>query len=219
MRLNLRTTPNMKPVPFNYQRKLVGTFHKWMGKNDLHDTLSLYSLGWLSGGKATKGALDFKAGAHWSISSPDSDVLLKLINSIQAEPTIAYGMEVNEILVQHEPIFQSEARFVLQSPVLIKRTLEDKVEKYYYHTDDEAGALLSETLAHKLKQAGKEHLKASVGFDRTYPKAQLKMINYNGVHIKGSICPIIIKGDPEAIAFAWNVGIGNSTGIGFGALK
>ena len=28
-----------------------------------------------------------------------------------------------------------------------------------------------------------------------------------------------LKGSPEQIAFAWDVGVGNSTGIGFGALK
>jgi CRISPR/Cas system endoribonuclease Cas6 (RAMP superfamily) len=32
-------------------------------------------------------------------------------------------------------------------------------------------------------------------------------------------CPIIIKGKPETKLFAWNVGLGNSTGIGFGAIK
>jgi CRISPR/Cas system endoribonuclease Cas6 (RAMP superfamily) len=30
---------------------------------------------------------------------------------------------------------------------------------------------------------------------------------------------VIIKGTPEQLAFAWNVGLGNSTGIGFGALN
>ena len=41
----------------------------------------------------------------------------------------------------------------------------------------------------------------------------------NGIKNKASICPVIVKGTSEQIAFAWNVGVGNSTGIGFGALN
>jgi len=29
---------------------------------------------------------------------------------------------------------------------------------------------------------------------------------------------VIVEGDPRAVQFAWEVGVGNSTGIGFGAL-
>jgi CRISPR/Cas system endoribonuclease Cas6 (RAMP superfamily) len=30
---------------------------------------------------------------------------------------------------------------------------------------------------------------------------------------------VIVEGSAEAVGFAWNVGIGNGTGIGFGALR
>ena len=43
--------------------------------------------------------------------------------------------------------------------------------------------------------------------------------NYNGVENKASWCPVIVEGKPETKAFAWNVGLGNSTGIGLGAIK
>ena len=41
MRIKLITTPNTIPVPFNYQEKLVGTLHKWIGENEIHDKISL----------------------------------------------------------------------------------------------------------------------------------------------------------------------------------
>ena len=31
MRLYLKTSPNLNSIPFNYQQKLVGTVHKWIG--------------------------------------------------------------------------------------------------------------------------------------------------------------------------------------------
>ena len=68
------------------------------------------------------------------------------------------------------------------------------------------------------KKAGLNNENVSVAFDTNYPNAKVKSINYKGVDNKGSICPIIVKGTSEQIAFAWNVGVGNSTGIGFGSL-
>ena len=51
MRIHLKTTPNTKPVPFDYQQKLVGTIHKWIGDNSIHDKISLYSFSWINGGR------------------------------------------------------------------------------------------------------------------------------------------------------------------------
>jgi CRISPR/Cas system endoribonuclease Cas6 (RAMP superfamily) len=55
MRLHLYLSPNERPVPFDYQHYLTGAFHKWLGANDLHDRLSLYSLSWLYEGRARRG--------------------------------------------------------------------------------------------------------------------------------------------------------------------
>ena len=43
MRLLIRTTNNNKIIPFDYQGMLIGTLHKWLGYNDIHDKISLYS--------------------------------------------------------------------------------------------------------------------------------------------------------------------------------
>jgi CRISPR-associated endoribonuclease Cas6 len=58
-----------------------------------------------------------------------------------------------------------------------------------------------------------------IRFEKNYSKAKTKLIAYNGIKNKTNWCPVIIKGKPETKFFAWNVGLGNSTGIGFGAIK
>ena len=68
MRIHLKTTANTQPVPFNYQQKLVGTIHKWIGLNSIHDKISLYSFSWLSGGRKVEDALQFSQGATLFIS-------------------------------------------------------------------------------------------------------------------------------------------------------
>lgn len=35
MRIHIQTTSNSSVVPFDYQQKLIGTIHKWLGNNEI----------------------------------------------------------------------------------------------------------------------------------------------------------------------------------------
>jgi len=70
-----------------------------------------------------------------------------------------------------------------------------------------------------MKLAGLADDQFDIRFDTSYPRAKPRKINYKGIENKASWCPVIIKGSPETKLFAWNVGLGNSTGIGFGAIR
>ena len=218
MRLYLIFSPNKITVPYNYQEQLVSTFHRWMGKNVIHNDISLYSLSWLDGGKGYKNGLSFKSGACWFISSPDVDMIKRIIKSVQHDPAVAFGMVVKEIVLKETPNFPDRVRFNVSTPVFVKRTIGER-EKHYTFNDENVNHLLTETLKSKLKKAGLISYNINVSFDVTYPKAKTKLITYKGIKNKANFCPVILEGSPEAIAFAWNVGIGNSTGIGFGALE
>lgn len=219
MRIYLKTSPNTEPVPFNYQVALVGALHKWLGQNEHHDVISLYSLSWFTGGKSMKKHLDFPSGGVFFISSPDDEFIKQIMQGIVTDPEIRFGMKVKEVMLQQTPEFGEKETFYLQSPVLIKRKLADQQTKFYLARDPEANTLLTETIQHKLKVVGRDDLKLQIAFDPDYPKVKTKLVDYKGTLNKATYCPVTIEGDPEAIAFAWEVGIGNSTGIGFGALK
>lgn len=51
MRPNLRLTGNTQPVPFDHLHQLTSALHKWLGTNEEHNRLSLYSFSWLDGAK------------------------------------------------------------------------------------------------------------------------------------------------------------------------
>lgn len=218
MRIHIRTSPNSEIVPYNYQVNLVGALHNWLGRNKVHDDLSLYSLSWLSHGKSGKAGLTFPSGASFFISSPDINLIKQLIKGIQSNPEIAFGLQVTDLMLQPPPDFGSERVFFLQSPVLIKRYVGE-VTKFYFPEDIESDQLLTDTLIHKLRLANLSEKSIEVSFDRSYRGIKKKLATYKGINNKGTLCPVIVKGDPEAVAFAWEVGVGNSTGIGFGALK
>ena len=219
MRIYLHLTPNREPVPFNYQHRLVGAFHKWLGENELHDDISLYSLSWLSHGHRRGQALDFPNGSTFQVSAPDDVLLSKMVQGVFRGHQISWGMEVAEVSIQRTPDFGQRWRFPVQSPVLIKRKREGEPHhRYYYPTDTEANALLTETLRHKLDKFNLT-TDVSVAFDPHYPNPRIKKIRYRDIDIKATLCPVIVTGEPRAVQFAWEVGVGNSTGIGFGALR
>lgn len=219
MRIYLQLTKNKQIVPFNYQQKIVGAFHKWLGENELHDDISLYSLSWLSKGIPTRGGLNFPKGSTLFISSPLKDLHKKAIDGIFNDQHINWGMKVEQVQMKLTPDFGKKQLFLAQSPILIKRKREDNPHhQYYFPNDPESNDLLTETLRSKLERAGFS-TNVSVAFDASYKKPLIKKVTYRNIDIKGTICPVIVEGDERAVQFAWEVGVGNSTGIGFGALK
>lgn len=223
MRVYLKLSKNTAPVPFNYQQKLVGAFHRWLGENELHNDVSLYSLSWLQHlgrpkHKTTKAGLIFPYGASFFISSPLKDLHTKAVQGIFENAEINWGMRVEEVTLKVTPDFGRKYRFLAQSPILVKRKIEEEPHpKYFFSHHLESDAFLTETLQTKLKRLNLT-TDVAVAFDRSYAHPQIKKINYRNIDIKATLCPVIVKGDPRAVQFAWEVGVGNSTGIGFGAL-
>ena len=220
MRIYLHLTPNREIVPFNYQQSLVGAFHKWLGQNELHDDISLYSLSWLSHGVPRRRGLDFPNGSTFYISAPNPDFLSAMIHGLDGGHQIKWGMEVQEVTIQRTPKFGSRQRFLAQSPILIKRKEKetDKYHRFYFHSDKEANGFMTETLQQKLAKMSLP-TDVAVKFDDNYLKPRIKKATYKDIDIKATLCPVIVEGNPRAVSFAWEVGVGNSTGIGFGALR
>lgn len=218
MRIYFHLTPNTEPVPFNYQAALVGAFHRWLGENELHDDISLYSLSWLSNAQVRKGALDFPGGSTFYISAPSQELLASLIAGVQDGWHLRWGMSVNSVTLQRTPDFGSQQRFLTQSPVLVQRRDESGKQKYFFPHDEQSNDYLTETLRHKLRRAQLPE-QVKVAFDPDYTNPKTKLVNYRGIKIRATACPVIVSGDPRAVQFAWEVGVGNSTGIGFGALR
>ena len=219
MRIYLTTTPNTQIVSFNYQQKLVGVMHKWIGAcNKEHNNISLYSFSWLKNGKMCDNGIDFKNGAKWFISFHDDRIIKTIIKSILADPFMFCGMKIYDIAIEDNIDIKERERFLLSSPILNKRKINGN-DKYYSFKDNEANQLLKETFITELHHAEiKVDQTFDIYFDSSYEKKKMKMVTYDGIKILANLCPIIIKGNDEIKKFAWNCGIGNSTGIGFGSI-
>lgn len=218
MRIHLKIQTSNKIIPFDHQPLLTGVIHKWLGWNQEHGKVSLYSFSQLEGGKATPDGLRFEKGSSFFFSSHNSDLIKKMIAGIQLNPSLFHGLTVSEIVIQEAPDLTDRNLFFTASPIFIKRRVGDRINHIQFD-DPLAGSYLKETLQTKMREAGIEDELFNIRFETTYPKAGTKKITYNGVQNRANWCPVIIEGNPETKLFAWNVGLGNSTGIGFGAIK
>lgn len=222
MRIYLHTTSNTAIIPFDYQQRMLGVIHKWLGSNEIHDKISLYSYSWLLNGiMLEKRGFTFSKGADFFISFYEEGYLQILIRAILADPEMFCGLIVKDVSVVEAPTFSEEPQhFRLASPIFIKRaSCNGNDYKYYLFDYPESNALMTETLKHKMEKAGlpiDDTLK--VEFDLNYSGKRKKMVTIHGIKSLTSMCPVIIYGKPESKAFAWTVGIGNSTGSSFGAL-
>jgi CRISPR-associated endoribonuclease Cas6 len=209
-------------VPFDYLPTLKSAFHRWAGHNEsLHAGLSLYSYGWLHGGRAGRGGIRFAEGASWFISAPDETLIHELVSGVVRAPDLGLGLTVRDVRMQRVPEFAaSEQPFRVDSPVFIKyETDRDKPADHLLPGHPLADELLTATLRHKLRQAGLDDVGAAVRFDPAFiATAKSKLFQYKQVQCRGSICPVLVSGSAEQIGFAWEVGVGHSTGIGCGAL-
>lgn len=220
MRIYLKTTPNNQPVPFDYQQKLIGCLHKWLGNNELHDKMSLYSFSWLLGGVMTENGYTFKNGARWFISFYDEKNIKTIVKTILSDPLMFCGLRVIDLEIQEEiPDFSNQEYFRLASPIFIKRRVGEKGIRFYTFNDAESGQYMVETLKHKMEIAGlPEDDTLNIHFDLNYPDKKIKKISIHGLYIHCNMCPVIIHGKPETKAFAWTVGLGSATGSSLGAL-
>ena len=221
MRLVLRLSPNTAPVSFDHLHQLTGTLHKWLGENEAHDGLSLYSFGWLSGARPVSGHLQFPGGSEWSVSFLQDDLSDRLRLGIRQDPTVLSGMRVYEIREQITPGFGPAARFAVDGAVLTRRTRDDGGRDHLTFRDADTDESLTRTLRRRLETAGLEgeHLDTTVRFDRDYEKARTKLVTLKGTRYRTSECPVIVEGTPETVQAAWLVGVGELTGMGLGALK
>ena len=105
MRLYFNLSPNTEPVPFEYQHFLIGAFHKWLGPNELHDGMSLYSLSWLTQGKREGDSLTFPQGAKWFISCWDEGLANKVMRGLLSEPDVCCCMRITDVQMLNTPKF------------------------------------------------------------------------------------------------------------------
>ena len=221
MRLHLTTTPNTEPITTDYMPKMVGVLHKWLGKgNDEHGNISLYSFSALHGAKLTKQKVSCPNGAKFFISFYDINKAKTIIKSVLDNPEMFAGLTVTDLTIEEDKDLSNREIFYFASPILVKTSEgHNSQSKEYTFEDSDANIIMTKTLKTKMRLAGlPQDDDLEVKFDDSYANKKHTIFWYKGISMRVNKCPVIIKGSALTKSFAWNVGIGNSTGIGLGAI-
>jgi CRISPR-associated endoribonuclease Cas6 len=190
-----------------------------MGKENIeHGNVSLYSFSWLQNVDTTEKGIKLKRGSYFFISAYCGALIKTIMKGIMNDSSVCFGSSVAAIDIEGDPIFSAVQKFSIASPVFIRR-FDGEKDNHIGFDDEQATVYLTETMQRKLSLAGLPTDNVKVSFDLSYHSPRTKVITYKGIGNRTNLCPIIVEGTPEQVAFAWNVGVGNSTGIGFGALK
>ena len=224
MRVILNLTPSQEVVPFTYKERCASFLHDALPLGNLHGGPSLYCFSNILGDSRYSkedGGLWFPYGAQIYFNFHSKELAKLFVKGVGRSPYFGFGMRVEKIILQQSPVFEYDPEgvtFKVISPVLAKsKRTGVKQSEFLFAGDRRADAVLTRILNDKAKLAGIDHI-GRVFFDPTYTRTTTKAITYKGTVNKTSVCPVVVQGHPEILKFAWNVGVGNSTGIGFGAL-
>lgn len=229
MRIVVRLSRNKEVVDFNNQEKLNGYIHKCLGNNnEYHNKASDYAISMLMGGKVNKhkSGLDFINGAYFTISSPNSEFINKLIMGIVQNREFAYGMEfltfqpIEEDIIDFNDNSVHVHHFVTLTPFVIRYQSDRyKNKSYLLLNDDNFSERVTQHTKNKLKRLypdlNVDDFKVEIPNDRNH---KTRKFNYKNSHIIGNLCHINVTATSEVARKLYSVGIGGLTGSGYGTL-
>lgn len=219
MRIYLKLRQNTTVIPFNYQELLTGVIHKWIGsENQYHGKPSQFSFSWIQNTKSTKKGVNLNHGAYFFISSLKDSLIKEIVKGVLEDPKMFCGISVTDVQIANPPDFSDEQSFLMASPVLLK-VKQNNAIRHVTVEDEDFEEKLTISFKSKLEKAGITSDDLTIKLDPNTNFRATKLVNYKGIKNRSSLAPIIISGNKEQIEYAWSAGIGNSTGIGFGALK
>jgi CRISPR-associated endoribonuclease Cas6 len=229
MKLKIEFTKNTELVPFGYISNLNGYLHKVLGSNnEYHDEISLYSTSFLHGGKISKNKkyFEFPDGAIWYISSPDKNFINRFVSNVYQNLNFAFGMELQSVELIETEIRENDGYYLFytKSPILLKqRDFETRKNVYLTYQDDvKATSNIMKGIILKKAEKASMPIKNEdfdIFFDYGYTGKKIKWVTIKTVKNKTSVCPVFLRTNkPEIAEFIYGIGVGHSTGSGFGFL-
>jgi CRISPR-associated endoribonuclease Cas6 len=218
MRIRINLTYPTADVPVNNQHFMNGFIFESFGKDcDLHDTFSDYNISSLQGGtlKNDKKHIEFKNGnPYFYISGSDSFVNFA-IEAFENSTASVFGMRYDSIGIDEDFVVNTYFDSIVTiSPIIVKAKNGRKIT----FKDDEWLDRLTQNCVNKL-----QHLNI---VDPTFKlevvnphKAKEKCVWVGDIFNVCSNVRLKVFGRPGTRKALYNLGLGGSTGSGFGSIK
>jgi len=210
-------------VPIDYWDKVLSFLHgEILGKNnEYHDSISQYSISPLFNSRTVENGLLFDRGAIWLVRTPSikvfKDFYLRGKNAITKE--LGYGLVLKSVDFSVKEFSNITELSVGTSPIYLGQNKNSSNPDHitYKHGNDICSTLLKQTLLTKASMLGYELNPDSIDieFDLALPikTKMVKISNVANIATQGSVK---IVGNSDAIGLCYGLGLGVSTGCGFG---
>lgn len=221
MRIKLNFSKNTSVVPFQYYSLVNSYIHNCLGRNNVyHDSKSDYCI-CLNGGTLSddKDGFNFENG-YILVTSLDHDFIGKLIIGAVSNPILFNGMVFSHVSYINDEFYNGWNYFKTVSPFLIKK-YSDKKNYTFLTLNDENFEKEVESYLKRIVNTVKPNLDTSnfkVEID-TSVSHKVKNILVKNVINHANDCQINIFTNKKVAEFLYNIGIGQSTGSGFGTIR
>lgn len=224
MRLKINFTPNTDKVPNNLN--VVNSFihTKCFGNNnEYHNGVSNYNISRLEGGTIIDNGkyINYPNGGYLIITSPDQEILNKILVGTMNAKTIGYGMDFKSVDYIQEQFYNGWNYFkTLSSGFILKNLNNGKSnDKFYTLNNSDLVDALKKQIINKFKK-----INSKLDFNDfelvidNHNSHKVRNIYSKNVLNRANICQIKIKTNKKVAETIYNYGIGQSTGSGFGVI-
>lgn len=226
MRIIVNYTKNTSPVPTDNQKYINSYIHKCLGKdNEYHNSVSNYNISKLLGSTYNPDTktLDFPNGGRIIISTKDNEFLNLILTGIMTNPALICGMEYVNIDFINETFYDGYNQFFTLSPILIKEKTEEGKYRYVTINDPDFEEIITSRTLRKLETINaKENLGLNLKNFKmvlsTNGKNKTRKVAVKNVVNVANECILTITCNKKVAELLYNIGIGQSTGSGFGCV-
>lgn len=217
MRIKINYSKNTSDVSIYNQSLLNSYIHKCIGiNNKYHNTKSDYNISHLYGGKLNKvnNTLEFKNGGYFVVSSNDGELVNKVLVGILNNQELFSGMKFSGVDYVEEQFYNGWNHFATLSPILIKQG-----GGFLKLTSDDFEIKVQSYLINKLSKINSKldlsDFKVKIPKHHTH---KVKKVLVKNVINLANQCQISIHTNKKVAKLLYNIGVGQSTGSGFGTV-
>ena len=217
MRIKVKLSSTNEELPINNQHLVNSFIHRALGKdNKYHNTKSDYSISSLQGGKWIKGTdkISIKDRGYITITSLNKDFLDNILIGLYTN-NFHKDIKVCGVEFIEEFFYNGWNHFATLSPFIIK----EHSDKFLTMEDDDFQQKVKEHLVNKLTKINPK-LDLS-DFDvkiKDNTSHKVKKVMVKNVVNRANQCQVSIQCNRKVAELIYNLGIGQSTGSGFGTI-
>lgn len=217
------TKPNTI-IPVSNQKELNSYIHKCVGVNNkFHDAYSNYCISSLQGGRLNKitNNLEFEDAPYilFTMHDGNSEFANAFMNGVMKDKFTLFDMHYKNIEYKDFEVNEYYDIVYTVSPILLKKYNKEQGKDIKISViDDGFIETLKEHCIKKLKNNGIEDSTFDIEF-HNMEKSKVKKIMVGDTFNICSMCSLVVRGEKKTRKILYNLGIGNSTGSGFGMIK